>query len=66
MFYLISSFGFALGIGLALGIGIGLVILGILIPSIIFLGVSAGVGLITYGGLLLSAGAKKGAQEKQV
>lgn len=49
-----------------IAIGIGLVILGILIPSIIFLGVSAGVGLITYGGLLLSAGAKKGAQEKQV
>lgn len=47
-------------------LGIGLGITGILVPSIMFLGISAGVGLLVYGSILLSVSARKGAQEKQV
>ena len=49
-----------------IGLGIGLGILGLLVPSLIFGGISAGIGLIIFGSLLLSMSAKKGAQEKQV
>jgi hypothetical protein len=53
------------GIGqIVLGIGLG--IAGLLLEPLMFLGISAGVGLIVFGSLLLSASARKGAQEKQV
>jgi len=57
-------FSLIAGIGqIVLGVGLG--ILGLLVPSLIFGGLSAGVGLLVFGSLLLSMSAKKGAQEKQ-
>ncbi len=57
-------FSLIAGLG-QIGLGIGLGIMGLLVPSLIFGGLSAGIGLIVFGSLLLSMSAKKGAQEKQ-
>ncbi len=58
-------FSLIAGIGqIVLGVGLGIV--GLLVPSVIFGGIAAGVGLVVFGSLLLSMSAKKGAQEKQV
>ncbi|MBN2156915.1 MAG: hypothetical protein JW776_12805 [Candidatus Lokiarchaeota archaeon] len=61
-FKLISLIG---GLG-QIGVGIGLFVMGILIPSIMILGIAVGIGLVTYGSILLSMNFRKGAQEKQI
>ena len=59
-------FSLIAGIGQIIG-GAVLGILGLVLPDYVFAfgGISSGIGLIVFGGLLLSMSAKKGAQEKQ-